>query len=117
MTHGEVVVNVSELTKIDQFKLLNTINTDKEIQGCYMSDLLSWVMGHAKRGECWITIMSHLNIVDVASLLDLSCIIIAENEIPDDETIQKANENDVILISAQCTSYEAVRLMIQNGLK
>ena len=53
MTHGEVVVNVSELTKIDQFKLLNTINTDKEIQGCYMSDLLSWVMGHAKRGECW----------------------------------------------------------------
>ena len=75
MTHGEVVVNVSELTKIDQFKLLNTINTDKEIQGCYMSDLLSWVMGHAKRGECWITIMSHLNIVAVASLLALLAIV------------------------------------------
>jgi hypothetical protein len=113
----EVEVNVSELIQIDEFQLINPIQTDKQIKGCYVSDLLSWVMGHAKSGECWVTIMSHLNIVAVASLLDLSCIIIAENEMPDEETIQKANENDVILISAKCTSFEAIRLLIRNGMQ
>ncbi|MGI6668584.1 MAG: AraC family transcriptional regulator [Acetivibrionales bacterium] len=52
--------------------------TDNEIKGMYCCDLLSWVMSHAAKGSAWITVHTHLNIVAVAALLELSCIIIPE---------------------------------------
>ena len=51
----------------------------REIDGVYIGDLLSWVMGRAQSGNVWITIMSNINIVAVASLADTSCIILAED--------------------------------------
>ena len=33
---------------------------DREIDGAYIGDLLSWVMGKASQGNVWITIMSNI---------------------------------------------------------
>jgi hypothetical protein len=49
---------------------LNLSDGEKEITGGYTGDLLSWVMGRASCGNAWITIMSNINIIAVASLLD-----------------------------------------------
>ena len=43
---------------------------DREVQGVYIGDLLSWVMGRAQADNVWLTIMSNLNIVAVATLAD-----------------------------------------------
>lgn len=51
---------------------------DRIIEGAYCGDLLSWVMGRAKADQVWITIMTNINVLAVASLVDFSCIIIAE---------------------------------------
>jgi len=51
---------------------------EKEVEGGYAGDLLSWVMGRARENCAWITIMSNINIVAVASLADVGCIIMAE---------------------------------------
>ena len=110
-------MKVSDLIRITGFKVLTERNnTEREVKGCYISDLLSWVMGHAGPQNAWITIMSHLNIVAVASLLDLSCIIIAEGEQPDSDTLARAEEENVIILSADCTSFEAAKLLIEAGL-
>lgn len=108
-------MRISELTKSNDFILINKIKTDKQITGGYTSDMISWVMGHAKTGQCWITIMSHVNTVAVAALLDLSCIIIAEGEMPDEKTIKKAEENDIALISTKLPSFEASKLLVELG--
>ena len=34
----------------------------RELSGCYIGDLLSWVMAHAFSGCVWITIMSNINV-------------------------------------------------------
>ena len=54
---------------------------DREIRGGYVGDLLSWVMGRAKADDAWITIMSNQNILAVASLADVACIILAEEDL------------------------------------
>jgi predicted transcriptional regulator len=71
-----------------------------EITGGYVSDLLSDVMGNAKEGQIWITLQTHQNIIAVASLKDISAIIIVKEFIPEADTIEKSNiENIPVLIT------------------
>lgn len=84
---------------------------DREVSGAYIGDLLSWVMAHAQKGDVWITIQTHTNIIAVASLLELSSIIISEDAEVEEETIKKAvDENIPVLVSAQSA------FMISKGL-
>ncbi len=79
---------------------------DKCIEGVYAGDLLSWVMGHANCGECLVTIMSNINVLAVASLLDLSCVILAEGVKPDDEFLALAKEKQINVLSSMDRTYE-----------
>ena len=78
---------------------------DREISGCYIGDLLSWVMGAAKAGDIWITIMSNINIVAVATLSDAACILLAEGVTVDDEIINTAKERDINILSSTKSAY------------
>lgn len=44
----------------------------REIHGGYTGDLLSWVMGRGKQDQAWVTIMTNINVVAVATLIDFS---------------------------------------------
>ncbi len=89
---------------------------DKNISGVYAGDLLSWVMGHADCGNVLVTIMSNTNVLAVASLLDLSCVILAESVKPDEDFLNLAREKEINILSSTestytvCTRlYEALR--------
>lgn len=60
-------------------KALNLADPTREVHGGYCGDLLSWVMGRATDEDAWITIMTNNNIIAVASLADVPCIIICED--------------------------------------
>ncbi|MEE1048670.1 MAG: DRTGG domain-containing protein, partial [Clostridia bacterium] len=79
---------------------------DREVTGGYAGDLLSWVMGRAKADDAWITIMSNINIVAVAALVDTACIILAEDTVVDDDVKAVAEEKGVNIFSTDKTAYE-----------
>ena len=79
---------------------------EREITGVYLGDLLSWVMGRAKSGNAWITIMNNINVVAVASLADVSCVIFAEGTEVPDEVVQKAEAQDINLLRSELPAYE-----------
>ena len=84
---------------------------DREIDGVYIGDLLSWVMGRAQMDNAWITIMSNVNVIAVASLADTSCVILAEGVDLPDELVQTAQDKGVNVLSSADPIYEtAVRL-------
>lgn len=85
--------------------------------GGYTSDLLSCVMAGAKSHNVWVTLQSHINIVAVAALLDLSAIIITENSIPDQATIDRANQEGINLLLTSKSSYEIVGTLWEAGLR
>ena len=70
---------------------------DREVEGGYVGDLLSWVMGRAQSGDAWITIMSNNNIVAVATLTDAAVVILAEDVRPDPGVAQLAERKGVNL--------------------
>lgn len=101
-------MKVSELAKaLDLTVITNKDFADREIKSCYVGDLLSWVMGRAGQDSVWITIMSNVNIVAVAALVDMACIILAEGVAIDEEVIKKADSQGIIILSTDKNSYEA----------
>lgn len=82
-----------------------------EIEGVYIGDLLSWVMGHAQSNQAWMTMLGHPNIVAVSLLRELACIIVVEDAPIADATIEKADEEEFIIFSTSLTSYEAAKLI------
>jgi len=86
---------------------------DFDIRWGYASDLLSDVMGRAESGSIWFTIQKHPNIVAVATLKDLTAIILTSDSKPDDETIAKADENGIPIYSTDFSTFEACGILYE----
>ena len=79
---------------------------EKEVTGGYVSDLLSDVMGHAVEGNVWITLQNHLNVVAIASLKDLACVILVKGIEPSLEVISKAKEENVVILGSSESTFD-----------
>lgn len=79
---------------------------DREVTGGYASDLLSDVMGHASEGEIWITLQTHKNVVGVASLKDLSAIILVKGFTPDKDTLELAGNESIPVLGTDMETFE-----------
>ena len=79
---------------------------DKEIEGGYVGDLLSWVMGRVSENYAWITIMSNINIVAVASLADVACVILAEGVTVDEDVINTAMQKNINILSSDLSAFD-----------
>ena len=99
-------MTVKQLADSLSLKVICMPDGDREVTGAYVGDLLSWVMGRAPADSAWVTIMSNLNVVAVASLADVACVIFSEDVIPDDDALKKAEKEGINLLSVQCSSYE-----------
>jgi serine kinase of HPr protein (carbohydrate metabolism regulator) len=86
------------------------------VNGCYIGDLLSLAMARVDYNNVWVTIQTNINIVAVASLADAACIIIADGFVPDKNTIEKAKEQDIIILSSALTAYEVAAKLSALGI-
>lgn len=102
-------MTVNELCGTPHFNAVCLPDPDRAIEGCYCGDLLSWVMGRAASGQAWITIMSNVNIVAVATLCDVSTIILSENVLLDDSVRETAETRGINVISTSLATFEAAR--------
>jgi len=109
-------MTVSELQKKIGLKALNQIH-DKEVEGAYVSDMLSDVMAGAKPGNVWVTIQVHKNIVAVANLVDVSAVIISGGRVPQDDTLELASKAKITVFSTDLNTYKLVGKLYEAGLK
>ncbi|MFW6224315.1 MAG: DRTGG domain-containing protein [Bacteroidota bacterium] len=79
---------------------------DKEISGGYVSDLLSDVMGGADQGMVWITLQTHKNVMAIASLKDLSAVILVKGLAPDSDTTAQSNEENIPVLGTSDQTFE-----------
>jgi predicted transcriptional regulator len=89
---------------------------DQEIKGGYAGDLLSDVMAHAQKGDIWVTRQVHPNIVAVAAIRMIPCIIIVNNFKPEEETVKKAISKKMPIMSSDLTAFELVGRLYKMGI-
>ena len=90
-------MTVAELAERLNLEPVSEAEPDREVEGGYSGDLLSWVMGRAQSGDAWITIMSNSNIVAVATLTDVALVILAEDVRPDPGVAELAERKGINL--------------------
>ena len=99
-------MTVNQLCEKSGFEAVVLADGEREVCGCYIGDLLSLVMGRAKADDAWITIMSNVNIVAVAALADVSCIILSEGVVLDSDIIETAKQKEINILYSAKPSYE-----------
>jgi predicted transcriptional regulator len=88
----------------------------EEVTGGYASDLLSDVIAHSQKGNIWVTIQTHPNIVAVATMKELSGIILTGGREPDADTIQKAEEEGIPILVSPLLTFELAGRLYQIGI-
>lgn len=95
---------IVELLKLKTF--LPEQNLAIKAQGVICGDMLSYILGNGQESNLWLTIQAHQNIIAIASLLNLSAIIITDNIQPPAATIAKAQQEHIVLLGTVSKTYE-----------
>ncbi len=99
-------MTVKELAEKLELTPLVEDDFDREVNDCYIGDLLSWVMGRAPADSAWLTVMGNINSIAVATLADVSCIILVENAALDADAKAKAEMHGVNILLTEKNSYQ-----------
>ncbi len=86
-------------------------NTDREVTGCYIGDLLSIVMSKAQSGDAWITVQGNINVPAVATLTECAMIIIVENMKLDDAALNRAKMEEIPVYYSEKSAFEIASLI------
>ena len=88
----------------------------REVDGVFVSDMLSDVMAGAKSGNLWITVQTHKSIIPAANLVDVSAVIVTSDKAVPQETIELAGKHDITLLTTDLPSFELVGKLYSLGL-
>ena len=89
---------------------------DNQIDGCYIGDLLSWVMAAGDEGMAWVTVQTHMNVVAIASLHEFACIVLSEGNEMEQAVLDKAMAEGIAVLSCQVSSYQACCALCRLGV-
>lgn len=107
VTGKEEEMKVSELVEKFELNVYSGLSgLDREVTGGYVSDLLSDVMGNAAENEVWITLQTHQNVVAIASLKDLAAIVLVKGMEPDDDTLERSNQEGIPILGTPLSTFE-----------
>ena len=110
-------MKVKDILNNNKFELISDKSgIDNEINDIFASDLLSHVMGNAGEGNILITVLNNINVLGVASLLDLSCVIFSHGVKVNDEILIKANELSIPLIRTKLPTVATILILDKLGI-
>jgi predicted transcriptional regulator len=90
---------------------------ERQVTGGYASDLLSCVMAGAQTGNVWVTLQAHQNVIAVAELLGLACVIITEGTKPNEDMVSRAEEKGIPILLSDAGTFTVVSQLIGLGVQ
>jgi predicted transcriptional regulator len=108
-------MTTQDLIEKSDLKPLNKFD-NRDIDGVFVSDMLSDVMAGAKSGNLWLTIQTHKNIVPAANLVDVSAVVITSGKEVPKETVELATKYNIAILSSDHPTFELVGKLHSMGL-
>lgn len=102
-------MNVAKITEALHLKVCSgEAGLQNEVAGGYASDLLSDVMGNAQAGNIWVTLQTHKNVMAIASLKDISAVVLVKGLEPDTDTLAQSNEEGIPILSTDQDAFTII---------
>ena len=99
-------MKVKDIAKTLNMKELTNAGCENEVKTVYTGDLLSRVMADCQEGSAWITVQTHMNVIAVAELNDVACVIIPHGIPVEESSLKKANLQGLCMLSSDMDAYE-----------
>jgi hypothetical protein len=110
-------MNLKNLIEKYELEVMTDLyDNDKEVSGGYAGDLLSDVIANTNTDDIWITMQTHLNIIAVASLKELSAIIIVMNRTIEDVVLEKARNEKITILRTDKTAFQISGMIYSLGV-
>lgn len=109
------MITVQNLMDSGIFTLDTPGDPSRSIERIFCCDLLSIAMSKAPENGAWVTVMGNKNTIAVATLTDISCIVLAEGIQFSQEDLNCAEKEGIAVFSTTLPIYEAA-LKIQEIL-
>jgi hypothetical protein len=107
-------MTVQELIEKNIFKVINIgEDLNQSISTPFCCDLLSVAMGKAPATAAWVTVMGNINTLAVATLTEISCIILAEGAVLDVAALEKAKIQKVTVLGTEESIFDAALAVYQ----
>jgi hypothetical protein len=95
-------MTIREVAAVLEAEIVQGEFEDRPLRGAYTSDLLSDVMANARDGGALITIQAHKNTVAVATLVNISAIVVCNSRpLPPDMLEAARDEGIAVLLTGE----------------
>ena len=91
-------------------------NLDKHVYSAFGCDLMSDVLAYVTDQAVLLTGLVNPQVIRTALMMDMVCIIFVRSKTPNEEMIELAKENGIVMMSTNKTLYNTCGLLYSNGL-
>jgi predicted transcriptional regulator len=109
-------VTVKELQSQLKLNALNAVS-DTEVEGAFISDMVSDVMAGAKAGNVWVTVQTHKNVIAAANLVDIPAVIVVRGKKVPEDTVKMADKVGVTLLATDQDTFQIAVKLFEAGVK
>ena len=107
-------MTLQELIDSNKYQIIKEgTDLSKELTKPFCCDLLSVAMSRASQGCVWVTVMSNVNTLAVASLTETGCIILAEGRTMEESCVDKAKEQDITVLRSTDPIFETAEAVYE----
>ena len=91
-------------------------NLGKHVYSAFGCDLMSDVLAYVTDQSVLLTGLVNPQVIRTALMLDMVCIIFVRSKAPNQEMIDLARENGIVMMSTEKTLYNTCGILYSNGL-
>lgn len=102
-------MTVHEIARLPELETVQ-MEEDRPADGVFCCDLLSIAMARVPEDSVWVTVMGNKNVIAVASLTDVACVVIAEGYDFDQDAVDAAR-GKVTLLASHLPVFETASLI------
>ena len=107
-------MKVSELADKTGLKALNEFR-NREVEGVYISDMVSDILTGAKANSILITLQTHKSLIAAANLVNVAMVVIVKNRKPPDDVVELATKAGIGLFTSALDTWAFAKRLTQLG--
>lgn len=110
-------MKVSELAEKTGLTSLNEGNLNQEIEGVYISDMVSDIITGAKANVILVTLQTHKSLIAAANLADVAAIVFVRGRKPPEDVIGLAVKTEIGLFVTDADTWSFATKMYELGIR
>ena len=91
--------------------------TDMEVEGVYISDMVSDIITGAMANGILITLQTHKNLIAAANLVDVAAVVFVRGKKPASDVVELASRAGIGLFVADMDTWSFAKKLIDLGIR